>query len=128
MRAKLAFVLTFILLGACTTSNNITPIPQSPQTQMVHIAKRIQACWFKSKDPRFKKFKMASEVNSYAGKPRVLIVPKNKPSGLPKLVVQSERVGGSNVVSGFGPLLQTADGLQLKTSVDRWAKGNSACA
>ena len=94
---------------------------------MVRVAKQVQACWFKKPDPALKGFRMASEVNSYAGKPRILIVPKNNPQGLPKLVAQAEKSAGRVRFSSFGPLLASGSGPRLQTSLNRWAAGSTQC-
>jgi len=107
MMYRPALISALVFLCACSQSGsgalNTGPKIQSPQTLMVHVAKRMQACWFKKNDPAFRNYRLATEVNSYAGKPRVLIVPKNNPAGLPKLVVQAERRGAQNILSTFGP-------------------------
>ena len=94
---------------------------------MVRVAKQVQACWFKKPDPALKGFRMASEVDSYAGKPRILIVPKNNPEGLPKLVAQAEKAGGRTQFSSFGPLLASNSGSRLQASLNRWAAGSTNC-
>ncbi len=121
-----------LLLSACTQSKAPVqavskPVQEKPQTMMVRVAKQVQACWFKKKDPALKGYKMASEVNSYSGKPRILIVPRNNPTGLPKLVAQAERKGGRNSFSSFGPLLNTKHGPRLAASLDAWARGSKTC-
>jgi len=100
---------------------------QTPQNLMVRVAKQMQICWFKNKDPAIAPYKLASEVNSYAGKPRLLLVPRNRPSGLPVLVVQAERKGGRNHVQTFGPLLASKDGPRLAAAVSKWTSGGTAC-
>jgi len=94
---------------------------------MVKVATQAQLCWFKQNDPAFTKFSMATELNSHAGRPRVLIVPKSNPAGLPKLVIQAERIVGISGVSTFGPLLDTSDGARIQDSVSKWAAGNKSC-
>ena len=127
-----AALASMTLLIACsqgdvTLRNGVRGAP-TPQSVMVAVAKSMQSCWFGKKDPSFRKFKMATELDSFSGKPRVLIVPINKPTDLPKLVVQAQRIGGRNQVTSFGPLLQTADGSRIKRDVDRWARGQTSCA
>ena len=115
-------------LSGCNQSTPRNPVAaESPQTLMVHVAKQVQACWFKKPDPSLKGFRMASEVNSYAGRPRILIVPKNNPEGLPKLVAQAEKSGGRVRFSSFGPLLASGAGPQLQASLNRWASGSTSC-
>ncbi|EFL90147.1 hypothetical protein [Ahrensia sp. R2A130] len=94
---------------------------------MLNVAKQMQACWFKPKLAQFQPYKLAAELDSYSGKPRVLIVPRNKPAGLPKLVAQAERQGGSTQFTSFGPLLQTSNGPALRASMAAWASGSKTC-
>ena len=94
---------------------------------MVKIARQAQTCWFVNKDPAFAKYRMATELNSPAGRPRILIVPKNNPKGLPTLVVQAERIVGIAGVSTFGPLLDTKDGPRIQNSISNWAGGSTGC-
>ena len=118
--------LSLIVTG-CTSTPNLNRPSVSPQNMIVRVAQKMQTCWFKTKDPRFTKFRMAAEVNSFSGKPRVLIVPKNNPGGLPQLVVQAQRVSGRNQLSTFGPLLQTANGRGVEADVRQWAHGRASC-
>ena len=94
---------------------------------MVRVAKQAQACWFGAKDPAFRPYRLAVEVNSHVGRPRILVVPRNRPSGLPKLVAQAERRGARNTFTAFGPLLQTSQGPRLRASLNRWAGGSTTC-
>ena len=126
-----AAVLAASTLAACTKSNDAkltsANSSKSPQALMVRVAKQAQACWFKGKDPALKPYKLATEVNSYSGKPRILIVPRNNPGGLPKLVAQAERMSGRTVFTSFGPLLDTKDGPRLNASLRAWARGSRSC-
>ena len=119
-------ILALALSGCQQTSNKATKGP-SPQTIMVRVASQAQLCWFKKSDPAFTNFSMATELNSHAGRPRVLIVPKNNQAGLPKLVIQAERIVGISGVSTFGPLLDSSDGARIQDSVSKWAAGNKSC-
>lgn len=116
------------LVAACTQSSSPPAAPaERPQTIMLRVAKQVQACWFKRKDPALKPYKMASELDSYSGKPRILIVPRRNPEGLPKLVAQAERLGGRNQFTTFGPLLEGKDGPRLSASLNAWARGKTSC-
>ncbi len=99
----------------------------SPQTMMVRVARQAQQCWFKQNDPAFAEYSMATELNSHAGRPRVLIVPKSNPTGLPKLVIQAERNVGITDVATFGPLLDSKDGARIQNSISKWAGGGKNC-
>ena len=114
------------LLAACTQTSKPSI---GPQATMVHVAKQVQACWFARNggDPALKGYTMAPEVNSYTGKPRILIVPKSDPGGLPKLVAQAESSQGRTTFTTFGPLLATSDGPRLDASLRAWSRGSTTC-
>lgn len=115
-----------LALAACSQTTKQEK-DRSPRSTMVHVAKQVQACWFAKNDPAMNGFTLAPEVNSYSGKPRILIVPKNNPGGLPKLVAQAERQNGRTNFTAFGPLLTTADGPRLEASLRSWAQGAPTC-
>ena len=122
------------LLGACQGSRLTGPAGditistrKNPRSVIVAIAKSAQNCWFKSGDKVFAKYKMASEVNSHVGRPRLLLVPKTNPGGLPLLVIHAEQKANKTAVEAFGPLLQSANGKRIASDVTRWASGNTKC-
>ena len=129
-------IMLFAVLTACQTgspaANQSLKTNKKPVDAVVTIARIAQNCWFKSKDPAFKNTRMSNEVNSPAGRPRILLVKKNDPNGLPLLVIQAEKRG--DVASGihtnietFGPLLQSRNGKRIVDDVRRWSKGNKDC-
>jgi hypothetical protein len=124
---QLICLLPLIVLAACTQTGKSANVGDSPQSVMVHVAKQVQACWLVGNEPALKGYKMAPEINSYSGKPRILIVPRSNPGGLPKLVAQAERIRGRTTFTSFGPLLNTKDGPRLDASLRNWAQGSSAC-
>ena len=123
----LSLVLLPMAFSGCQQTSSKAVKGPSPQAIMVKVATQAQLCWFKKNDPAFANFSMATELNSHAGRPRVLIVPKSNPAGLPKLVIQAERIVGISGVSTFGPLLDTSDGARIQDSVSKWAAGNKSC-
>lgn len=102
-------------------------INKQPHELMGSIASNIQKCWLKRGDPNFRKLRMANELNSYAGRPRLLLVPKNNPTGLPSLVVQAQKLKGSTRLHAFGPLLATRAGKIISTDLKNWTSGKAAC-
>ena len=92
---------------------------------MEQIAIAAHACWFASKDPAFKPYHMANELNSYSGRPRFLLVPAKHPEGKPLLVVQAEV--GSPSLQAFGPLMDEPLGARIEGDLRRWATGSSSC-
>ncbi len=104
-----------------------------PTDVMVAVAEAAQNCWFKSGDKAFSGYRMADEVNSHAGRPRILLVPKKDPGALPLLVVQAETKGDKasgayTHVQAFGPVLSGGSGKRITDDVQRWADGSNDCA
>lgn len=93
---------------------------------MEQVAIAAHKCWIASKDPAFKPYSMANELNSFSGRPRFLLVPAKNYGGRPLLVVQAE--GNSRRVDVFGPLMSEALGARIGSDVARWQTGNSDCA
>lgn len=124
-----ALLLCAVILSACQSkqSGPGSSSLETPQSVMLNVAKQMQSCWFKPKLAQFRPYKLAAELDSYSGKPRVLIVPSNKPAGLPKLVAQAERQGGVTRFTSFGPLLQSSNGPALRASMAAWAGGSKTC-
>lgn len=104
-----------------------------PTDIIVGIAKTAQSCWFASGDPAFAAYRLADEVNSYSGRPRLLLVPRNDPSALPALVIQAETKGSTasgtfSDVQAYGPLLSSPQASRITADVRRWTTGGTSCA
>ena len=125
-------LLGLVILSACQSGGPVDGIKLSssvePLPQMVSIARSMQKCWFKSANATFRPYRLANETNSYAGRPRLLLVPRNKPTGLPSLVVQGEKQNGATVIQAFGPLLTSNAGQAISADLRNWISGGSACA
>ncbi len=93
---------------------------------MEQVAISAHKCWIASKDPAFKQYQMANELNSFSGQPRFLLVPAKHYGGKPLLVVQAQ--GNSSHVDVFGPLMNDPLGARISSDVARWQAGNPACA
>jgi hypothetical protein len=123
--------LPLVILGflAACQSNAPGPAVNSGKSAalrtMEQIAIAAHACWFASKDPAFKPYRMANELNSYSGRPRFLLVPVKHYEGKPLLVVQAE--GAAPDVQAFGPLLDEALGERISSDIRRWQSGSSSC-
>jgi len=92
---------------------------------MERVALGANGCWFKSADPAFKAYRLAPELNSFSGRPRILIVPRNSPEARPLAVVQAE--GHPARLQAFGPLLSEPVGARITADVRRWAAGDEGC-
>lgn len=136
-RIAIGILPVFLLLSACQqtgpTLNDGLKSAASPSQVMRNIALAAQACWFKTKDPAFAHTVMAEETNSYSGKPRILLVPRKKPTGLPLLVIDavargSDQSGKFSEIAVYGPMTAGANGARIHADVKRWITGNTSCA
>jgi hypothetical protein len=92
---------------------------------MEQVTIAAHKCWFASKDPAFRPYRLANELNSFTGQPRFLLVPSKDYGGRPLLVVQAR--GNSSRVEVFGPLMQQPLGTRIQTDVGRWMLGDASC-
>jgi hypothetical protein len=92
---------------------------------MEQVAIAAHKCWFASKDPAFKSYRFANELNSMSGQPRFLLVPAKNFAGLPSLVVQAR--GNASQVEIFGPLLEEPLGARVSADINRWQTGDPGC-
>ncbi|MBS9720690.1 hypothetical protein JYU29_08330 [Tianweitania sp. BSSL-BM11] len=93
---------------------------------MEQVAKAAHRCWFASKDPAFRSYSFANELNNFSGRPRFLLVPHNDYGGRPLLVVQAE--GAAGKLDTFGPLLDQPLGNRISGDITRWSSGDQSCA
>jgi hypothetical protein len=131
MKKLIIIFAALTLLPACQTS---TPKPRPQGTVIVgraalpvmeRVALGARECWFRSKDPAFKAYKLAPELTSQNGRPRILIVPAKNPNGLPLAVI--EATGSPARMSAFGPLMNQPLGKRITSDVNRWVTGSDAC-
>ncbi|MCA2408134.1 hypothetical protein GYN07_11165 [Rhizobium leguminosarum bv. viciae 248] len=113
------------MVAACQT-----PAPTGPNRAALPTMERValgaNACWFKSGDPAFAAYKLAPELNSFSGRPRILLVHKRSPESRPLLVVQAE--GSPSRLQAFGPMMQEPVAGRITADVNRWSGGNKACS
>ncbi|MBY5531736.1 hypothetical protein HFO42_21535 [Rhizobium leguminosarum] len=113
------------MVAACQT-----PAPTGPNRAALPTMERValgaNACWFKSGDRAFAAYKLAPELNSFSGRPRILLVHKGSPESRPLLVVQAE--GSPSRLQAFGPMMQEPVAGRITTDVNRWSGGNKACS
>ena len=92
---------------------------------MEQVAIAAHKCWIASKDPAFRDYQMANELNNFGGTPRFLLVPAKHYGGKPLLVVQA--TGNSSRVQVFGPLMDGPLGSRIGADISRWQSGSSDC-
>lgn len=93
---------------------------------MERVALGANACWFKSKDPAFAAYRLAPELNSFSGRPRILLVPRNSPESRPMLVVEAE--GNPARLQAFGPVMNDSHAARISADIKRWANGGKSCS
>ncbi|NTJ42227.1 hypothetical protein G6L28_06390 [Agrobacterium larrymoorei] len=119
--------LVALSLAACQSEKKpaASAASQAALPVMERIALGANACWFKSGDPAFKAYRLAPELNSFSGRPRILVVPRNSPESRPMLVVHAE--GNPAKLDAFGPMMNEANATRIAADVKRWANGGKGC-
>jgi len=117
-------------LAACQSNSPRNGTPAAPTKSaslqvMEQVAIAAHRCWFASRDPAFRPYRMANELNSFSGRPRFLLVPAGNYEARPLLIVEAE--GSSRNVDVFGPLMGEAVGSRISADVARWAAGDTSC-
>jgi hypothetical protein len=127
MIRRAALLALAALLAACQSETTTPPSggKSAALRTMEQIAIAAHRCWFASKDPAFKPYRMANELNSFSGRPRFLLVPAKHYEGKPLLVVQAE--GPAPDLQAFGPLMDEPLGARIAGDLKRWAAGSSSC-
>ncbi|WHO71274.1 hypothetical protein [Rhizobium sp. BT03] len=132
MRPRLSVANAALLaaLAAMVAACQSTPAPSGPNRAALPTMERValgaNACWFKSGDPAFAAYKLAPELNSFSGRPRILLVHKGSPESRPLLVVQAE--GSPSNVQAFGPMMSEPVAGRIAADVNRWSGGSKACS
>lgn len=119
-------VAALALVAGCQSAS--PPAPSQSTTAlstMERVALGANACWFKSGDAAFKPYRLAPELNSFSGRPRILIVKRNSPESRPLAVIQAE--GHPARLQAFGPLFNEPLGTRMATDVKRFAAGGTGC-
>ncbi|WP_208866531.1 hypothetical protein [Mesorhizobium sanjuanii] len=126
--ACLALIATGFVLASCQSSPKSATVPAGKSASLLameQVAIAAHKCWIASKDPAFKSYQMANELNSFSGTPRFLLVPVKHYGGKPLLVVQAK--GNSSRVDVFGPLMAEPLGARIGSDIARWQAGNPSC-
>ena len=121
-----ALAVTALISGCSSTKEAPRSSEMKPLAVMERVAIAANRCWFKSGDASFAAYRLAPELNSFSGTPRILVVKKHSPEALPLLVVQAS--GSPAELSTFGPLLKDGNlAARVNHDVQRWALGSSGC-
>ncbi len=124
--ATAGVVATLALATGCQSASPPAPAQSTAALPtMERVALGANACWFKSGDAAFKPYRLAPELNSFSGRPRILLVKRNSPESRPLAVVQAE--GHPARLQAFGPLFNEPVGARMASDVKRWAAGGTGC-
>lgn len=119
-------LLPLLALASCQSEPKTSPARgQSALDVMERVAVGANNCWIKSNDPAFKAYSMAPELNSFSGKPRILLVRKGSSDIRPLLVVQAE--GRPARLDAFGPMMSEPVAARIAADVRRWSGGEKGC-
>jgi hypothetical protein len=119
---RAAAALAAALVAGCQSTPPTTNTFDEAHQLYSALTETMKTCWF-SGDPAFADYIYSPEIN--AATPRILIVPKGKPTALPLLVVEAKGRANADV---YGPLLASAEGPRISADLDRWIKGGRECA
>lgn len=127
VKAAAGLVLLSVALAGCQSSRPpvVTGPSRTALSTMERVAINANTCWFKSGDPAFAPYRLSPELNSFSGRPRFLVVPRNSPESRPVLVVQAE--GNPAKLDAFGPMMTESSRARISHDVTRWANGAKGC-
>ena len=86
----------------------------------------MERCWFAGGDRDFGDYVYSPEPNATGG-PRILVVPRASPDGLPVLVIQITAKDGKPHVNVYGPLAAGAAADRIGIDLRRWIGGGDGC-
>lgn len=92
---------------------------------MQRIAETGRVCWIKSRDKAFRSYHLVPELDTQAGKPRILLVRTSDAQGLPALVIEASE--NPVTIDTYGPLASAGLSSRINTDIARWATGQTRC-
>ncbi|WP_173931627.1 hypothetical protein [Chelativorans sp. Marseille-P2723] len=79
----------------------------------------------RSTDRDFRNLTLIPELDTTAGRPRILVFDKGKAGGLPLMVIEAS--GTPAGVETYGPLAGTPAGQRMTADIGRWSRGGLTC-
>lgn len=80
-------------------------------------------CW--SGSDGFEDLRLIPELDTIAGRPRLLLLNRNRTQGLPLLVIEAH--GEPVSIDIYGPLSGAPVGRRIEADVSRWSSGPLRC-
>lgn len=129
-RLSLLLVLAAAALGSCQTERAGGPLKiESGGARALPVMQRIaeagRLCWIKSGDRAFRAYHLIPELDTHAGRPRILLVRRDDPRGLPSLVIEAAEKPVT--IQTYGPLAVASVSSRINTDISRWATGQTGC-
>ena len=117
-----------LALASCQTKDE-KPTAKRDNSAAIAVLQRVntgaQTCWVKSKDKAFRAYKVIPELDTRAGKPRILILKAKSAQGLPQYVIEAD--GTPARLSTYGPLSSDPLSARMNEDIARWRTGNKKC-
>ena len=125
-----AALLAIVVLAACQSGHLRGPLSlqveaSDPVVALQRVNKAGMQCWVRRSDPAFRNLHLVPELDTSAGRPRLLLLEKGKAEGLPVLVIEAS--GEPVTIQTYGPLAGTRTGGQVNADIVRWSSGSNAC-
>jgi len=123
VKQRLSHWLVLLGLGvsACVNDGSFSRQFTSQQAAlplMEYIVLNANQCWFKSGTHDFRPYRLAPELTSFSGRPRLLLVPYNEPTARPLLVIEAQ--GDPAQLNVYGSLMTTKTGKRISHDLGRW--------
>lgn len=123
----LALAATFAAAGCATDEPLGGPLvaevaAPTPRAALQRIAAGAARCWT---DGALADYAVVPELDTTAGRPRILLIEKGEPGSLPALVIEA-RPDPVRLTS-FGPLAQSPTSNRVNADIIRWSTGGSSC-
>ena len=127
MQLSAAASLGLLALAGCQSGGHGTATGENSAaiTLLQRVNTNAHTCWLRSKDKEFQGYSVIPELDTQAGKPRILVVDKKAAQGLPKLVIEAD--GKPVKAAAYGPLLNEPAGGRIGADLKRWTGGSNSC-
>ncbi|WEX11649.1 hypothetical protein [Chelativorans sp. AA-79] len=99
---------------------------RNPVSVLQRVNQAGAECWMRSSDPDFRDLRLVPELDTSAGRPRLLVLEKGNTSGLPVMVIEAS--GSPVTIETYGPLAGTRTGARVNDDIARWSGGHVSCS
>ena len=126
--ALLPITAAGLALTGCQGTSKTSPMSSNDAAVALlqTVNSSAQDCWSHKKDSDFRSYRIIPELDTRVGTPRILIVEAKSAQGLPKFVIEAS--GNPARIATYGPLSREPLGTRMNKDIERWQKGDAACA